>query len=50
METKELYPIGRVVTHADGMEVLLDEMYRPAMEGLEGFSHIPVSYTHLRHG
>ena len=42
METKELYPIGRVVTHADGMEVLLDEMYHPAMEGLEGFSHIQV--------
>lgn len=38
----ELQPIGRVEAGADGFAIVIDEPYREALVGLEGFSHLNV--------
>lgn len=37
-----LKPIGKIINHQDGMHIALDKLYLPALQGLEGFSHIQV--------
>ncbi len=44
----QLQPIGRVVTGDDGFAIEIDEPYREALIGLEGFSHLNVlCWLHL---
>ena len=38
----KINPIGRIVSKEDGYYIALDTKYAPALEGLEGFSHIQV--------
>ena len=41
-DTFPLRPIGRVEAGDDGFAIVVDEPYRDALVGLEGFSHINV--------
>lgn len=42
MKQLKLTPIGRIVNRQEGASIALDKKYLPAMEGLDGFSHIQV--------
>ncbi len=42
MEKFQIVQIGRIRTNAEGMRVELEKDYIPALEGLEGFSHIQI--------
>ncbi len=44
MEKMKLKSIGKIVTNQEGMYISLDKSYLPALEGLEGFSHIQVCW------
>lgn len=40
--TMQLSPIGYVRADAAGFRLVIDEQYRPALQGLDGFSHLVV--------
>ena len=40
----DLAPIGSVIAGEDGFALAVDEPFRPALSGLEGFSHINVLF------
>lgn len=42
MTNYQIYPVGRVRSSEEGTWIEIDEKYIPALEGLEGFSHINV--------
>ena len=42
--TYTLHPLGRVSTADGSYELLIDEAARPAMTGLDGFSHVIVTW------
>ena len=42
MKQITLTPIGRIVSNEDEMRIDLDPKYAPALNGLEGFSHVQV--------
>lgn len=41
-KTYQLHPIGEVSRDTDGIYLQIDEPYRPALEGLNGFSHAQI--------
>ena len=42
MNSVQVQPIGRVSISGDGMSIKLDKKYLPALQALEGFSHLNV--------
>lgn len=42
MENLTVNPIGKIVCADDGMRIVLDKSFAPALDGLDGFSHIQV--------
>lgn len=42
MDKMEVHPIGRIEEDENGMRIVLDQAYGPALRGLEGFSHVQV--------
>lgn len=42
MKTYEVHEIGRVEQNEVGTSIIVDQQYRPALQALEGFSHLMI--------